>query len=56
LAEFFASQFPRAHRPGGLLGLYRGFKEDQIADYQFSEKPEETFFYATGRWASTAEY
>jgi len=32
------------------------FKEDQIADYEFAGKPEENFFYANGRWASTAEY
>lgn len=34
----------------------RGFKEDQIADYAFKRTLEENFFYATGRWASTAEY
>ena len=40
----------------GRIGNEGGFKEDQIADYVFAEKPEETFFYASGRWASTAEY
>ena len=40
----------------GRIGNEGGFKEDQIADYEFSGKPEENFFYADGRWASTAEY
>jgi thiol-disulfide isomerase/thioredoxin len=40
----------------GRIGNEGGFKEDQIADYSFDEKPEENFFYASGRWASTAEY
>ena len=40
----------------GRIGNEDGFKEDQIADYSFSAAPEENFFYATGRWASTAEY
>lgn len=40
----------------GRIGNDGGFKEDQIADYSFDGKPEENFFYATGRWASTAEY
>jgi thiol-disulfide isomerase/thioredoxin len=40
----------------GRIGNEGGFKEDQIADYDFSGKIEETFFYAKGRWASTAEY
>jgi thiol-disulfide isomerase/thioredoxin len=40
----------------GLIGNEGGFKEDQIADYSFSGKLEENFFYANGRWASTAEY
>lgn len=40
----------------GRIGNERGFKEDQIADYSFTGKPEENFFYASGRWASTAEY
>jgi thiol-disulfide isomerase/thioredoxin len=42
----------------GRIGNARGFKEDQIADYTLDqkEKLEENFFYASGRWASTAEY
>lgn len=40
----------------GRIGNEGGFKEDQVADYEFAGKVEETFFYATGRWASTAEY
>jgi thiol-disulfide isomerase/thioredoxin len=40
----------------GRIGNEGGFKEDQIADYEFSGKLEENFFYANGRWASTAEY
>lgn len=40
----------------GRIGNAGGFKEDQVADYEFAGKMEETFFYATGRWASTAEY
>jgi thiol-disulfide isomerase/thioredoxin len=40
----------------GRIGNDGGFKEDQIADYSFSGKLEENFFYANGRWASTAEY
>ena len=40
----------------GRIGNEGGFKEDQIADYSFSAKPAENFFYADGRWASTAEY
>ena len=40
----------------GRIGNEGGFKEDQIADYAFTGKPEENFFYADGRWASTAEY
>jgi thiol-disulfide isomerase/thioredoxin len=40
----------------GRIGNEGGFKEDQIADYAFSGKVEENFFYADGRWASTAEY
>ena len=40
----------------GRIGNECGFKEDQIADYRFTGKPEENFFYASGRWASTAEY
>jgi len=40
----------------GRIGNDGGFKEDQIADYAFASPLEENFFYATGRWASTAEY
>jgi thiol-disulfide isomerase/thioredoxin len=40
----------------GRIGNEGGFKEDQIADYRFIGKTEENFFYASGRWASTAEY
>jgi hypothetical protein len=40
----------------GRIGNEGGFKEDQIADYVFDGVPEENFFYASGRWASTAEY
>ncbi len=40
----------------GRIGNEGGFKEDQIAAYEFSGKAEENFFYANGSWASTAEY
>ena len=40
----------------GRIGNEGGFKEDQIADYSFSGMLQENFFYANGRWASTAEY
>lgn len=40
----------------GRIGNEGGFKEDQIADYFFVGAPEENFFYASGHWASTAEY
>jgi thiol-disulfide isomerase/thioredoxin len=41
----------------GRIGNEGGFKEDQIADYDFSSHElEENFFYASGRWASAAEY
>jgi thiol-disulfide isomerase/thioredoxin len=40
----------------GRIGNEGGFKEDQIADYSFAGELEENFFYANGRWASTAEY
>ena len=40
----------------GRIGNEDGFKEDSIADYLFTGQPEENFFYATGRWASTVEY
>lgn len=40
----------------GRIGNSGGFKEDQIADYSFSGKLDKNCFYASGRWASTAEY
>jgi thiol-disulfide isomerase/thioredoxin len=40
----------------GRIGNEGGFKEDEISDYVFTATPEENFFYASGRWASTAEY
>ncbi len=40
----------------GRIGNEGGFKEDQISDYSFEGSTRENFFYATGRWASTAEY
>ena len=40
----------------GRIGNEGGFKGDQVADYEFSGKTEENFFYANGRWASTLEY
>jgi thiol-disulfide isomerase/thioredoxin len=40
----------------GRIGNEGGFKEDQIADYEFAGKMQETFFYANGRWACTGEY
>ena len=40
----------------GRIGNPGGFKEDSIADYTFDGEPEEGYFYASGRWASTAEY
>jgi thiol-disulfide isomerase/thioredoxin len=40
----------------GRIGNEGGFREDQIADYEFSGKMEDNFFYASGSWASTAEY
>lgn len=40
----------------GRIGNEGGFKEDQSADYSFAGRLEENFFYARGRWASTAEY
>lgn len=40
----------------GRIGNEGGFKEDQIEDYDFSGALEENLFYASGRWASTAEY
>jgi thiol-disulfide isomerase/thioredoxin len=40
----------------GRIGNEGGFREDQIADYSFTGELQENFFYASGRWASTAEY
>jgi thiol-disulfide isomerase/thioredoxin len=40
----------------GRIGNEGGFKEDAISDYVFNGAMEENFFYADGRWASTAEY
>jgi thiol-disulfide isomerase/thioredoxin len=40
----------------GRIGNTGEFREDQIADYTFSGPLEPNRFYATGRWASTAEY
>jgi len=40
----------------GRIGNEGGFKEDSIADYSFNGVTSENFFYANGRWASTAEY
>jgi len=40
----------------GRIGNEGGFREDQIADYSFDGILEENYFYAAGRWASTAEY
>lgn len=40
----------------GRIGNEGGFKEDGIADYAFKGALQENFFYAQGRWASTAEY
>ena len=40
----------------GRIGNEGGFQEDRTADYASSAEPQENVFYATGRWASTAEY
>jgi thiol-disulfide isomerase/thioredoxin len=40
----------------GRIGNEGGFKEDQIAEYAMPPRLEDTFFYASGRWASTGEY
>jgi len=40
----------------GRIGNEGGFQEDQIAEYSFAGPLQENFFYANGRWASTAEY
>jgi thiol-disulfide isomerase/thioredoxin len=40
----------------GRIGNAGEFREDQIADYTFSDPLEPNRFYASGKWASTAEY
>jgi thiol-disulfide isomerase/thioredoxin len=40
----------------GRMGNEGGYKEDQVAEYEFAGKLEENLFYARGRWASTGEY
>jgi thiol-disulfide isomerase/thioredoxin len=40
----------------GRIGNAGGFQEDAIAEYALPETLEENCFYASGRWASTAEY
>ena len=50
-----SSELYLGHRRG-RIGNEGGFKQDQIADYVFTGQPEQNFFYAIGRWASTAEY
>jgi thiol-disulfide isomerase/thioredoxin len=40
----------------GRIGNPGGFKEDQVAEYEFSGELGENCFYASGQWASTAEY
>lgn len=40
----------------GRIGNEGGFREDSIADYSFAGDVQENCFYATGQWASTAEY
>jgi len=41
----------------GRIGNSSGFREDQIADYDFNgTQLEEGYYYASGRWASTVEY
>jgi len=40
----------------GRIGNSGGFKEDQIGEYSFTGDLEEHCFYASGQWASTAEY
>jgi thiol-disulfide isomerase/thioredoxin len=40
----------------GRIGNPDGFHSDSVADYVLPEKFEDGFFYAKGRWASTAEY
>ncbi len=40
----------------GRIGNAGGFKEDQVAGYEFAGELAENCFYASGMWASTAEY
>ena len=40
----------------GRIGNEGGFREDSVADYSFTDDLEENYFYASGTWASTAEY
>ena len=40
----------------GRMGNSGEFREDQIAEYTFSGNLEDNRFYASGKWASTAEY
>jgi len=40
----------------GRMGNSGEFREDQIAEYSFSGNLEDNRFYASGKWASTAEY
>jgi hypothetical protein len=40
----------------GRIGNDGGFREDAIADYAFAGDLQENCFYASGKWASTAEY
>ena len=40
----------------GRIGNEGGFQEGQTGDYEFSGTMKHNCFYATGRWASTAEY
>jgi len=40
----------------GRIGNQGGFREDSIADYVLPDQLQENCFYASGRWASTAEY
>ena len=40
----------------GRIGNQSGFHEDGSAEYMIAGEPQENFFYAEGRWTSTAEY
>jgi len=40
----------------GRMGNEGGLKPDSISDYNYSGDMQEGYFYARGRWASTAEY